>query len=55
MPEEQKRHRRSAVQVANSQNILILRKLVQEGVIPGERVISLIQEYLPIAVAKAAE
>jgi hypothetical protein len=50
-----KRERRSALEVANSQNLLILRKLVQEQVIPGERVAQLIQEYLPVAQAKAAE
>jgi hypothetical protein len=50
-----KKHRRSAIQVANSQNILILRKLVQEGVIPNEKMTALIQEYLPVAEQKAAQ
>jgi hypothetical protein len=50
-----KRGRRSAIEVANSQNILVLRKLVQEKVIPGERIAALIQEYLPVAQSKATE
>jgi hypothetical protein len=49
------RQKRTAVEVANSQNILILRKLVQEEVIPGERVSALIQEYLPVAQQRAAQ
>jgi hypothetical protein len=28
------RHRRSAAEVMNSQNVLIVRKMVQEGLIP---------------------
>jgi hypothetical protein len=47
-----KRQRRSAVEVANAQNILILRKMVQEGLVPGERISQLIQEFLPLAQAK---
>lgn len=48
------RTRRTAAEVAASQNQLILRKLVQEGAIPEQRMIELIQQYLPSTVTKTA-
>jgi len=48
------RHRRSAAEVMNSQNVLIVRKMVQEGLIPGERISQLIREFDPTA-QKAAQ
>jgi hypothetical protein len=40
------RMKRSAAQVAASQNQLILRKLVQEGAIPEHDMVLLVQKYL---------
>jgi len=40
------RVKRTAAQVANSQNNLILRKMVQEDAIPAQVVADLIQKYL---------
>jgi len=48
------RHRRSVAEVINSQNVLIVRKMVQEGLIPGERISQLIREFDPTA-QKAAQ
>jgi hypothetical protein len=50
-----KKHRRTAVEVANSQNFLTVRKMVQEGLIPGDRIAQLIQEFLPINQPKASQ
>lgn len=48
------RKRRSAAEVMNSQNVLIVRKMVQEGLIPGERIAALIREFDP-TVQKAVQ
>ena len=48
------RHRRTAADVMNSQNVLIVRKIVQEGLIPSERIAALIREFDP-TVQKAAQ
>jgi hypothetical protein len=56
-----KKHRRSAVEVANSQNVLTLRKLLQEvrengtPVVPGNVVRELMNEYLPHSTGIVAE
>ncbi len=57
MPEKKARaprKRRSAADVMNSQNVLIVRKMVQEGLIHGERIAALIREFDP-TVQKAAQ
>ena len=58
---ETKKQRRTAAQVANSQNVLTLRKILQEiredgtPVIPDQRVKELIDEYLRFATGNKAE
>jgi len=47
------RVKRSAAQVANSQNNLVLRKMIQENAIPAQVVSELIQKYLPTSSVKS--
>jgi hypothetical protein len=57
------KHRRSAQEVANSQNVLVVRKLLQEvrdeatqtPVIPAEVVRKLMDDYLPHSTGIVAE
>ena len=57
------KHRRSAIEVANSQNVLVVRKLLQEvrdkdsqtPVIPADMVRKIMDEYLPHSTGIVAE
>jgi hypothetical protein len=57
------KQRRSSIEVANSQNVLVVRKLLQEvrdkksqePVIPAERVRQIMDEFLPLSTGIVAE
>ena len=47
-----KRQRRSAAEVLNANNVLVIRKMVQEGLIPADRLTQLIREFDPTVQAQ---
>jgi hypothetical protein len=47
-----KRQKRSAAEVLNANNVLVIRKMVQEGLIPADRLTQLIREFDPTVQAQ---
>jgi hypothetical protein len=46
------KQKRTAAQVMATDNSLILRKMIQENIIPAQRISELVQEFMPLVLKK---